>query len=198
MPSQETAATAAGRPRDPALEAAILDATQDLLIEHGFAAPTVEAVARAAGTGKAAVYRRWPSKIDLVVAAVQALQSPPAVPDTGTLRGDLLECALHFVQPDRRPALVLAGVLNEIGRNDNLRQAAYEAIGKPPAVAFAAVLERWRARGEITSSAPTELLAGIVPAAAFRSVAFRRRALDHQTAVDLVDFVLLPALRRTP
>jgi len=187
-------ASAAGRPRDPALEAAILDVTQDLLIEHGFAATTVEAVARAAGTGKAAVYRRWPSKIELVIAAVQALQSPPTVPDTGTLRGDLLECALHFVQSDRRPALVLAGVLNEIGRNDDLRAAAYEAIGKPPATAFAAVLERWRARGEVASPAPTELLAGIVPAAAFRSVAFRRRTLDQQTAVELVDFVLLPAL----
>lgn len=191
MPSQETAA---GRPRDPALEAAILDATQDLLIEHGFAATTVEAVARAAGTGKAAVYRRWPAKIDLVVAAVQALQSPPVVPDTGTLRDDLLACAMHFVLPDRRPALVLAGVLNELARNDDLRRAAYEAIGKPPAVAFAAVLDRWRARGVITTPAPTELLAGIVPAAAFRSVAFRRQALDQQTAVDLVDYVLMPAL----
>jgi AcrR family transcriptional regulator len=189
--SQESVA---GRPRDPALEAAILDATQDLLIEHGFAATTVEAVARAAGTGKAAVYRRWPSKIDLVIAAVQALQSPPVVPDTGTLRGDLVECALHFVQSDQRPALVLAGVLNEIGRNDELREAAYEAIGKPPALAFAAVVERWRARGEVGSAAPAELLAGIVPAAAFRSVAFRRQTIDRPTAVGLVDFVLLPAL----
>jgi AcrR family transcriptional regulator len=196
--SPETAAGAAGRPRDPALEAAILNATQDLLIEHGFAATTVEAVARAAGTGKAAVYRRWPSKIDLVIAAVQALQSPPAVPDTGTLRGDLLECAMHFVQPHRRPALVLAGVLNEIGRNNDLRDAAYEAIGKPPAAAFAAVLQRWQARGQVAASAPADLLAGIVPAAAFRNVVFRRRALDHQTAVDLVDFVLLPAVRHTP
>ncbi|MCU7724235.1 TetR/AcrR family transcriptional regulator [Actinoplanes sp. KI2] len=186
-----------GRPRDPALEAAILDATQDLLIQHGFAATTVEAVARAAGTGKAAVYRRWPSKIGLVIAAVQALQSPPAVPDTGTLRGDLLECAMHFVQPHRRPAMVLAGVLDEIGRNDELREAAYAAIGKPPAMAFAAVLRRWQARGEVASSAPADLLAGIVPAAAFRNVVFRRRALDHRTAVDLVDFVLLPALRPT-
>jgi AcrR family transcriptional regulator len=196
--SRENAAGAPGRPRDPALEAAILDATQDLLIEHGFAATTVEAVARAAGTGKAAVYRRWPSKIDLVIAAVQALQTPPVVPDTGTLRGDLLACALHFVQADRRPALVLAGVLNELGRHDDLREAAFEAIGKPPAVAFVAVLERWRARGQVAPSAPADLLAGIVPAAAFRSVAFRRRALDHRTATDLVDFVLLPALRHTP
>jgi AcrR family transcriptional regulator len=193
--SQETPAGAVGRPRDPALEAAILDATQDLLIEYGFAATTVEAVARAAGTGKAAVYRRWPAKIDLVIAAVQALQSPAEVPDTGTLRGDLLACALHFVLPDERPALVLAGVLSEIGRNGELRQAAYEAVGKPPAAAFAAVVERWRARGEIATSAPIELLSGIVPAAAFRSVVFRRRALDQRTAENCVDFVLLPALR---
>ena len=195
MSSQESTASATGRPRDPAHEAAILDATQELLIEHGFAATTVEAVARAAGTGKAAVYRRWPAKIDLVIAAVQALQSPPVVPDTGTLRGDLLACAMHFVQSDRRAALVLAGVLNEIGRNGDLRAAAFEAIGKPPAVAFATVLDRWRARGEVTTSAPTDLLAGIVPAAAFRSVALGRRTIEQQTAVELVDFVLLPALR---
>jgi AcrR family transcriptional regulator len=185
---------ATGRPRDPALEAAILNATQDLLVEHGFAATTVEAVARAAGTGKAAVYRRWPTKIDLVIAAVQALQSPPEVPDTGTLRDDLVACALHFVVAERS-ALVLAGLLNEISRNEVLRDAAYQAIGKPPAIAFATVLERWRARGQVAPSAPTELLSGIVPAAAFRSVAFRRHGLDHRTAVDLVDFVLLPALQ---
>jgi AcrR family transcriptional regulator len=193
--SQKSQANVAGRPRDPALEVAILNATQDLLIEHGFTATTVEAVARAAGTGKAAVYRRWPSKIDLVVAAVQALQSPPVVPDTGTLRGDLLACALYFVKSDPRPALVLAGVLSEVGRNDELRETAFKAIGQPPALAFAAVVERWRTRGQITTSAPNDLLAGIVPAAAFRSVALRRRTIERQTAVDLVDYVLLPALQ---
>jgi AcrR family transcriptional regulator len=193
--SQETPAGAVGRPRQPALQAAILHATPDQLKQYRFAAPTVEAVARAAGTGKAAVYRRWPAKIDLVIAAVQALQSPAELPDTGTLRGDLLACAMHFVLPDERPALVLAGVLSEIGRNGELRQAAYEAVGKPSAAAFAAVVERWRARGEIATSAPIELLSGIVPAAAFRSVVFRRRALDQRTAENFVDFVLLPALQ---
>jgi AcrR family transcriptional regulator len=188
---------AAGRPRDPGLETAILTAAQDLLIEHGFSGTTVEAVARAAGTGKAAVYRRWPTKTALVIAAVQALQNPPVVPDTGTLRGDLLACALHYVQPDQRPALVLAGVLDELGRDDELREAAYQAIGKPPAMAFAVVLRRWTERGQVTSSAPAGLLAGIVPAAAFRSVILRRQALDPQTATDLVDHVLLPAAKPT-
>jgi AcrR family transcriptional regulator len=189
---------AAGRPRDPALDAAILAAAQDQLIAHGFTGTTVEAVARAAGTGKAAVYRRYSTKTGLVVAAVQALQRPPDVPDTGSLRDDLLACAQHFVLPDRRPVLVLAGLLEELGRNPDLRAAAYAAIGRPPAVAFATVIDRWRARGEVTSPAPTALLAGIVPAAAFRSVVLQRQAIDPQTATHLVEYVLLPALRHQP
>ena len=184
----------AGRPRDPAVESAILQATRDLLVERGFAGMTVEAVARAAGSGKAAVYRRWPSKTALVVAAVRALDTPSTIPDTGTLRGDLLECALHYSSVGRTPARVLASLLSELSRDPELRQAAYEAIGAHPAAALAAVLDRWVARGEIPASVPVGLLTGIIPAVAFRTVVLRQQALDPQTAADLVDHVMLPAL----
>ena len=184
----------AGRPRDPAVESAILQATRDLLVERGFAGMTVEAVARAAGSGKAAVYRRWPSKTALVVAAVRALDTPSTIPDTGTLRGDPLECALHYSSVGRTPARVLASLLSELSRDPELRQAAYEAIGAPPAAALAAVLDRWVARGEIPASVPVGLLTGIIPAVAFRTVVLRQQALDPQTAADLVDHVMLPAL----
>lgn len=186
----------AGRPRDPAVAAAILQATRDLLVENGFAGMTVEAVARAAGSGKAAVYRRWPSKTALVVAAVRDLDTPADVPDTGTLRGDLLECALHYARVGRTPARVLASLLSELGREPELRQAAYEAIGAPPAAALAAVLDRWVERGEIPASVPIGLLTGIIPAVAFRTVVLRQQSLDPQTAADLVDHVMLPALLR--
>jgi AcrR family transcriptional regulator len=159
---------------------------------------TVEAVARAAGSGKAAVYRRWPSKTALVVAAVRALHRPADIPDTGTLRGDLLACALHFAGTDDRSTLVLASLLSEIGRDPDLRQASYEAIGKPPAMALAAVLERWTARGAISPSAPIELLAGLIPAVAFRNVVLLRQPLGSDTVVELVDRVLLPALNPVP
>lgn len=187
----------AGRPRDAAIDGAVLAAAQDLLVQRGLSGTTMAAVAAAAGTGKAALYRRWPSKTALVVAAVRALYEPPEVPDTGTLRGDLASCALFFARPDDRSAKVLAALIAEIAHDRELADAAYRAIGRPPAEAIRAVLERWSARGRIAPGTPLPLLAGILPAYAFRAVAFGGHAIDEQTALDLVDHVLLPALTRT-
>ena len=78
----------AGRPRSEELHRAILDATLALLTEVGFSALTVEGVANRAGVGKATIYRRWPSKLPLVVEAFGALPGFRDV-DTGSLAGDL-------------------------------------------------------------------------------------------------------------
>src|SRR3954451_561491 len=81
----------ATRRRGVDLETAILDATLDILAEHGMAGLTMEGVAAAAHTGKASVYRRWPSKEDLLVDAMTRACPPiPESPDTGSLREDLL------------------------------------------------------------------------------------------------------------
>jgi AcrR family transcriptional regulator len=71
----------AGRPRDPRIDAAILEATADLLVEIGYANITMAAIAERAGTTKTALYRRWSSKAELVheaafPAAPTALQMP--------------------------------------------------------------------------------------------------------------------------
>lgn len=176
----------------------MLTATVNLVIERGYAGATVDAVASAAGTGKAAVYRRWASKSALVIAAVQSLQTEPIVPDTGTLRGDLLACARHYTSSDRRAADVLASLLGEVKEDPELRRAAFEAIGRPPADAFTAVLERWVRQGVVSASASTDLIAAIIPAIAFREVVVHRRSLDTPTAVRLVENVLLPALGVVP
>jgi AcrR family transcriptional regulator len=80
------------RRRGPELEAALLDATWAELVEVGFAKLTMESVACRAGTGIAVLYRRWDNKDQLVLAALEHYRSshPVDVPDTGTLRGDLL------------------------------------------------------------------------------------------------------------
>ena len=176
----------------------MLRAAVETVIEHGYAGATVDAVAHAAGTGKAAVYRRWPSKSALVIAAVQSLQVKPTVPDTGTLRGDLLACARHYTRSDRRAAHVLASLLGEVKSDPELGRAAYEAIGRPPADAFTAVLDRWVGRGSVPAAAPTDLIAAILPAVAFRDVILHSRSLDTATVTRLVDGVLLPALGLTP
>lgn len=184
----------AGRPRDPDVGARILTAVQDLLIADGYAATTIAAVAHAAGTGKAAVYRRWSGKAELVVAAVRALNAPVSVPDTGSLRDDLIECAMHYARGDERATRVLASLLGEIGHDPQLFDAANRAIGRPPVAALVAVIEQWVRRGAISADVPGELIAGIIPTAAFGSVTLRQRTLDAQTIADLVDHVMLPAL----
>ena len=185
---------AQGRPRDPAVEGAILRATRELLVEKGFAGMTVDAVANAAHCGKAAVYRRWPSKTALVVAAVREVYEPPPVPNTGSLRGDVLACILHYTRADEQAALALASLLSANSAHPDLKQASYESIGRHPVAALRAVLERWVERGAILPSTRTDVIAGLVPILASSSILTQRRGLRESDAIDLVDHVLLPAL----
>lgn len=185
----------AGRPRDPDTERSILTATQDLLIETGYPGTTIAAVAARAHCGKSAIYRRWRTKVELVVAAVRALQVPSELPDTGDLRADLLAAAMHFADSDSRSGSVLASLLGELGRDAELREAAYRTIGGPPVATLVAVIERWIERGIVPPGVPVNLVANIIPTAAFGSVTLRQRALEPEAITDLVDFVLLPALR---
>jgi AcrR family transcriptional regulator len=176
------------------VEQNILTATQDLLIESGYPGTTIASVARRARCGKSAIYRRWETKVDLVVAAVSALQVTPELPDTGSLRGDLLDAAMHFARGDMRAGAVLGSVLSEIGRDAELRDAAFRSIGGPPVAVIVAVIERGLERGEVAAGSPVHLIANIVPTAAFGSIALRRRPLEPEAVRELVDFVLLPSL----
>jgi AcrR family transcriptional regulator len=191
----DDAPKAAGRPRDPEVERSILTATQDLLIEHGYPGTTIAAVASRAHCGKSAIYRRWTTKVELVVAAVRALHVTADLPDTGDLRNDLLAAAMHFADSDERSGRVLASLLGEIGRDAELYDAAYRMIGGPPVAALVAVIERWIERGAVSPDVPVALIAGIVPTAAFGSISLRKRSLEPETVTDLVDHVLLPALK---
>ncbi|MFC4500291.1 MULTISPECIES: TetR/AcrR family transcriptional regulator [Streptomyces] len=186
-----------GRPRHPELDQAILHATVDIVVLRGFVGATVEAIARQAGTGKGAVYRRWPDKISLVIAAMRARVYEVAVPDTGSLREDLRTCVLHYAWGDRHGARFLANVLSEAPRDTALLEAAVEAMEGAPSTALQSVIRRWVARGEIAPSVPVELLTTLVSALALRQVLLHGRCIDTGTVADLVDHVLLPALRRT-
>jgi AcrR family transcriptional regulator len=192
--SEEAPVVRPGRPRDPEVEQSILAATQDLLIEGGYTAATIAAVAARARCGKSAIYRRWSTKPELVVAAVLAAQRPNHAPDTGSLRDDFLAAAMHFADAGDRAAILLARVLSEIGRDAELYRAARQRIGGPPVAMLVEVIERWIRRGVVSADVPVALIADIVPTAAFGSVVLRQRGLPRQNVVDLVDHVVLPAL----
>ncbi|MCH9020821.1 MAG: helix-turn-helix transcriptional regulator, partial [Proteobacteria bacterium] len=77
-----------GRPRDPEADRAILQATIELLAEIGFSAMSIEGVAARSGVAKTTIYRRFDSKLELVLNAMNRSLAIDEIPDTGSLRGD--------------------------------------------------------------------------------------------------------------
>lgn len=176
------------------LDTQLLTATQDLLVEQGFERLSMDAVAKRCGASKSTIYRRWPSKTALVVAAAQALFQPPELPDTGDLREDLLECGRAYVQNGGRSAQVMASVLTASRHDGGLREAAQSALGAPYAGLFERVLARAVERGLISSELDQEILAQVFPALAYQKVAALGLLVNENDVVRAVDRVLLPAL----
>lgn len=115
---------------------------------------------------QATIYRRWPSKTALVVAAAEALFQPPEPPDTGDLRKDLLACGRAYVQSDGRSAQVMASVLTASRHDSDLREAAQRALGAPYIGLFERALARALERGLIDEGLDLDLLARVLPALA--------------------------------
>lgn len=186
----------AGRPLDAGVRAALLRATQDLLIEEGYERLTCDAVARRCGSSKATIYRRWPGKLALVLAAAQDLFPVPDVPNTGDLREDLLACGRAYMTEDGRSQRVLASVHTAARHDPELRAAAREALGSPVDRLFHTVLDRAVAGGLIAGEVDVGIVAEVFPGIAFHYAAALGRPVDETLVLRVVDHVLLPSLRR--
>lgn len=183
-----------GRPLNARIEADLLRATQDLLIEQGFERFTVDAVAKRCSASKATIYRHWPGKVALAVAATAALLPVPEVPDTGDLRADLVVCASAYVQEDRRIA-VLASLLTAARYDPALRTAARDAIGSRVGGLFEHVLARAVSRGQVAKGVDIDIISEVLPAIAFHYVTALELPIDERLVLRVIDGVLLPALR---
>jgi AcrR family transcriptional regulator len=147
---------APGRPRDERHDRAILRAALAILRKEGYRGLTIEGVAVRAGVGRPTIYRRWPSKPALVVAAlVHSTRLAMPVPDTGTLRGDLIELQRHQVElmnsPDNRR--VTAGLIADLAVDPELGETYVREYLAPRRARVWQVLERGIARGEIRADA---------------------------------------------
>lgn len=188
-----TSARRAGRPRDEHLHAALLTATQELLLEQGFDRLSMESVAARAGVGKAAIYRRWPNKTALVVAAVADLAQAPPVPDTGSLREDLLACGRTYIRTTRTQQ-ILAGLMTAMIHQPELRTTARHAIGGPFTALFHTVITRAVDRGLISAAASAATVADVFPAMAFHASAALGQPIDEPFVIRVVDDLLVPLL----
>lgn len=139
-----------GRPQDATATAALLAAVVDLLAEEGVAGLTTAAVAARAGVSTATLYRRWPSKGALILAAASVLDDAlPPPPDTGTTDGDLRALCDH-----KRAVLAgnvggaVAALMAEAPRDAELREVLRLSVVAPVEAHLAEILHRAAARGE--------------------------------------------------
>jgi AcrR family transcriptional regulator len=185
----------ARRRRGAELETALLDAAWAELVEHGYGALTFDAVAQRAGTSRPVVYRRWATRPELVRAAVGhvARRDEMAIPDTGSLRGDMLAVMRHA--NEKRIGLTalltfyLGGFFQETDSSPaDLRDVI---IGDGP-TSVDVIIDRAIERGEVDADRMTPRV---------RSVAFdlyRHEALmtlkpvPEETLTEIVDTIFLP------
>lgn len=185
-----------GRPRDGRVDRAIVHATQELLVERGYAALTVDAVASRAGVGKAAIYRRYATKQEMIFSAtVHDMQAQPP-PDCGSLGADLAALAGAFVtQLSRAPSDVLAGLLADIYSDAALGARFSETFLVNERLVVEAVLERAHVRGELDVLPDVTLVQALLLGPIFAWLLILdgdAQAADRlaQTAAQAVEFVL--------
>lgn len=188
-----------GRKRDQSRNAPILEAALDVLAESGYDGMTMDLVAQRAKAGKATVYRRWQSKAALVVEAVAYLKRSQVdlagLPDTGTLRGDLL--ALFRPQPSQdseRKLRVMAGLAAVLSQHPELAEAGNSAIAEPWADAHLTLMRRAERRGELREGADLQAASEVLPSMAAYRALIQRKPFELQFLMAVVDGVLLPAL----
>lgn len=157
-----------GRPRSEQAEQAIIEATLDLFAEQGFEGVCVEAVAARAGVGKATIYRRWPNKEELLLAALGSMKSPFPEPEGASVRDDLVAMLTVMCEDkaDPRKARRYALLLGEGGKYPRLMARYKETVVKPRHDAIRALIRRGIETGELRADVDVEIaqltLTGIV------------------------------------
>ncbi|GAA2156491.1 TetR/AcrR family transcriptional regulator [Actinomadura napierensis] len=182
---------AKARRRGAALEAAILDAAWDELDASGYAGLTIENVAARARTGKQVIYRRWQNRADLALAAMRHRYTSIAddVPDTGSLRGDVLAVLRHMARRFREFGSDLVhGLMAEAHELD---PETFEVI--PDAMAI--ILGRAAERGEVSAEAVTPRIARMPADLVRHEMLLTDRPVPDGVLVEIVDEMFLPLVR---
>src|SRR6476620_3948308 len=178
-------------------ETELLAVTLGLLQQEGYDRLTVDAVAATARASKATIYRRWPTKAELVLAAfVEGTRQVAVDPDTGKLRDDLLRLGEQICAHVSTHASTIRAVLVEVSRSAELGAMMQEQFLAQRKALMSHVLARAVDRGEIDASAITEDLWDVLPGYLIYRSILTGRAPSSRTVQDLVDNVLIPSLTR--
>lgn len=193
----QEAGSSTTRRRGAVLADAVVQAAADELLETGYAAMTMDRVAARAGTNKNAIYRRFSNRMELGVAAYGRLTRSAPVPDTGSLRGDILALLTganeHWTSPLGK---VLRELMVAAGGAPDLLEHLDDGGSDQSAAPWMQVLERAVARDEAPSSA-LRLRVATLPMVMLRNEFVTRGApsVPAHVLIEIVDDVYLPLIR---
>ncbi|GAA0539524.1 putative HTH-type transcriptional regulator YdeS [Saccharopolyspora subtropica] len=186
-----------GRPRDASRDAALRQAAMEVLAEVGYRALTMDAVAAHARAGKATIYRRWDSKLDLVIDTCnQLVQRSIPEPDRGSVEADLGEFLRAFASfltgPVGKAAQALVG---ELPHEPELAAAFRESFLLPQRDVLRRIVERGVRRGEISPEAPIDTVVELAGAGLLYRLMLTDEPLDTRFVDRILHEALLPLLR---
>jgi AcrR family transcriptional regulator len=190
------------RKRGAALEQAILDAAWAELSEIGYTAFAVEGVAARARTGKASIYRRWPTKQELVMdALLDRLPTPadcgfePMLDESVTTADALYAVARMITSVITGPAGgVMRAIKCEALSDPQLAKLIDDRFQSPRRAAMLALLERGVARGEVRPGAATALVADVIPAVLTHRVILQREPVKERDIAAIMEQVFIPLI----
>ncbi|WP_293454870.1 TetR/AcrR family transcriptional regulator [Phenylobacterium sp.] len=189
----------AGRPRDPNIDRLLLETTLSELIARGYAGMSVDKVAMRAGVGKPAVYRRYPDKESLAIAALGRLAAKTDVHLTGDLRADLTaeinEAHENLVRTNGVP--LVGTLIAELNRHPELLNMYREQLVRPRSDKVELILRDAQSRGELRADANlpfiTRLLFGLITGSYIVG-----EPLDRAAVAAAVDVILDSAIESKP
>jgi AcrR family transcriptional regulator len=182
---------APGRPRSAQADQAIIDAIVDLLVDRGYREVTIEAVAARAGVAKTTIYRRWPSKAEMVVEAISACKKDCL--DVESCTGKTIACSLVgmlSMLSCSRVARILTGLTVEMAHNEELAVAVREGLLKPNREVVLAMLQRGIDTGEFRPDVNLEVVADLLVGPTFFRILVSGAEVTPELASDTVDLVL--------
>ncbi|MGW2746303.1 TetR/AcrR family transcriptional regulator [Streptomyces sp. NPDC001450] len=179
-----------GRPREERVTGAVLNAVVELVTEQGMGAVTMDAVAARAGVSKPAIYRRWPTKQDLVIAAAESRIGVLSVPDLGDFRAELRVVLTARLEAYRMPGSdrLLAGLIGtaaEVG----VDHAEYARYTERITSETRRILERGIARGDVRADIDVRAAATLVAAPLLFRLIGERELPDSRLVDTLLDLV---------
>jgi AcrR family transcriptional regulator len=176
-------------------EEVLLTATLDLLADIGYAELTIEGVAQRTGVAKSTIYRWWPSKAALVIAAIAPMMdavNPVASAASDSLRADV-EAAVRRVSDLFKAQLdgrAIAGLIADMARDPEMAEEYRRRILRPRRAAVAAVFGEWQRRGALQPDVDVELLQDLYVGPIYYRSLVTGAAVDDELVTQLVDAVL--------